>query len=117
RGEPGPSGQFLSVREVRAGDAMKGAAAVLVAVSCTACGQSQQSQQGPLTIHEQRQTVLNGIADKCGLDRSTFKLIGDDELHVQPRPNAHYESVDCALSELRNAKLPVKMGFVGNEYY
>jgi hypothetical protein len=44
-------------------------------------------------------------------------LVGDSELHVQPSPDADYESVDCVLQELREAKLPVNVGFVGNEYY
>jgi hypothetical protein len=70
-----------------------------------------------MNVHDQRQAALDQIADKCGLARSTFKLVGDDELHVKPDPNERYERVDCALSELRRARLPVKMGFVGNEYY
>jgi hypothetical protein len=68
-------------------------------------------------MHDQRVAVLDRIADKCGLARSTFKLVGENELHIQPSPDAEYKSLDCALGELRKAKLPVKMGFVGNEYY
>jgi hypothetical protein len=68
-------------------------------------------------VHDRRQAALDRIADKCGVARSTFKLVGDDELHIKPDPTEKYERVDCALSGLRVARLPVKMGFVGNEYY
>lgn len=69
------------------------------------------------SIHDQRQATLNQIADKCGLPRSSLRLVGDDELHMQPPADARYESVDCMLSEVRSSGLPLKLGFVGNEYY
>jgi|tagenome__1003787_1003787.scaffolds.fasta_scaffold20930879_2 hypothetical protein len=86
-----------------------------LAACCGGC--DQHSQRTPVSIHEQREEVLNKIADKCGLARSTFKLVGNDELHILPDLKAPYERLDCALSELRKANLPVKMGFIGNEYY
>jgi len=73
--------------------------------------------QAKLTIRGERLQILNGIADRCHLPRSTFKLVGDEDLHVQPNADAKYEDVDCALTELQKAHLPVKLGFVGNEYY
>ena len=70
-----------------------------------------------LSVHDQRQAVLDKIADKCGLPRSVFTLTGDDELTLQPESTSAYSSVDCALSEIKKSKLPLKLGFVGNEAY
>ena len=61
--------------------------------------------------------MLDRIADKCGLPRSTFNLVGTEELHVAPPADAKYESVDCALAELKKSDIPFAMGFVGNEAY
>ncbi len=44
-------------------------------------------------------------------------LTGPNELRFQPPADAKYESVDCALSELKKLKFPMKMGFVGNEAF
>jgi len=88
----------------------------LLAVAFGFVGCSERQPKPPVTLHEQRQQILDRIADTCGLARSTFKLNGDDDLHIQPDPNAKYESVDCALTALKKANMPVKMGFVGNEY-
>ncbi len=93
---------------------MRNVSLLLVAFGFAGC--HERPPHRPATIHDQRQAVLDGIADKCGLTRSTFKLVGNDELHVQPSPDAQYERVDCALTELKKANMPVKMGFVGNEY-
>jgi biopolymer transport protein ExbD len=38
------------------------------------------------------------------------------ELHLQPEPNARYETVDQVLAITKTAKVE-KMGFVGNEQY
>jgi len=38
------------------------------------------------------------------------------ELHLQPEPNARYETVDQVLAVTKQAKVS-KMGFVGNEAY
>ena len=38
------------------------------------------------------------------------------ELHLQPEPNARYETVDEVLAVTKRAKVS-KMGFVGNEAY
>jgi hypothetical protein len=78
----------------------------------------EEKRRTDLMVKNERQAILNGIADKCGLARSTFKIIGDGNLRVQPSPDAHYESVDCALTELRKNKLvsDLPTGFVGNEY-
>jgi hypothetical protein len=60
---------------------------------------------------------LNAITSKCGLPSSALKLVGTKELHVQPPPDADYEKVECLLTELKKANLPVNIGFVGNEAY
>ena len=38
------------------------------------------------------------------------------ELHLQPEPNARYETVDQVLAITKQARVE-KMGFVGNEQY
>jgi biopolymer transport protein ExbD len=38
------------------------------------------------------------------------------ELHLQPEPNARYETVDQVLAVTKQAHVE-KMGFVGNEQY
>lgn len=38
------------------------------------------------------------------------------ELHLQPEPNARYETVDQVMAVTKQAKV-TKMGFVGNEAY
>ena len=38
------------------------------------------------------------------------------ELHLQPEPNARYETVDEVLAVTKRAKVS-KMGFVGNDAY
>jgi biopolymer transport protein ExbD len=38
------------------------------------------------------------------------------ELHLQPEPNARYETVDMVLAVTKQARVE-KMGFVGNEQY
>jgi hypothetical protein len=70
----------------------------------------------PVSIHDQRQAEVDKVADACGLPRSALRLVGDDQLHMQPLPDTKYERVDCALVKLK--KMPdLKLGFVGNEYY
>jgi hypothetical protein len=88
----------------------------LFAVAFGFVGCDERQPKPPVTLHEQRQEVLDRIADTCGLARSTFKLNGDDDLHIQPDPDAKYERVDCALTELKKANMPVKGGFIRNEY-
>jgi hypothetical protein len=83
----------------------------LIVALLAGCG-----KPAPVSIHDQRQASVNAIADACGLPRSALRLVGDDELHMQPPVDAKYESVDCALTQLK--KIPaLKLGFVGNEYY
>ena len=66
--------------------------------------------------YEERKVVLNRIADECGLPRATFELLGD-ELHIKPDPDEAYPKIDCALREIKEIKIPFKLGFVGNEAY
>jgi len=87
------------------------------AVLFVAAGGCQGTETKPLSLHDQRQAALNQIADKCGVPRSTFDLVGDEDLHIQARADEKYERVECALTELKRSNLPVKMGFIGNEYY
>jgi len=62
-----------------------------------------------------RAEAVEAIAGRCNLPAGTLKLIGPDELRFQPPSDAKYESIVCALTELKKLKIPMKMGFVGNE--
>ena len=94
---------------------MRRAAALFVAIASASCG--GPAPEKPLTAQEQRRAVLDQIADKCGLPRTVFELIGGDELLLKPESTASYEGVDCALRELKVSKFQFKLGFVGNEAY
>ena len=83
-------------------------------LACSACSHASPRE---LTVHEYRQGVLNEIADRCGLSRTTFDLRGDDELHFKPEPTAEYSKVDCGLRMIKKSGIPYKMGFVGNEAF
>jgi hypothetical protein len=87
------------------------ATAVCLVAGCRNPGAEQSSSQ------DRYRAALNQIADQCHLARSTFKLVSDDELMLQFDSNVRVENMDCGLAKLKEAKLPLKLGFVGNEYY
>jgi hypothetical protein len=93
---------------------VRGFLVIALAAACNGCQQPPAQEQ---TLPDAYQAILDGIAKKCGLPPSTFKRIGADKLQFQPRPDAQYERVGCALTELKRANLPLKLGFVGNESY
>ncbi len=62
-----------------------------------------------------RAEAIEAIAGRCNLPNGTLTLTGPDELRFQPPADAKYESIECALTELKKLKFPMKMGFVGNE--
>jgi hypothetical protein len=68
-------------------------------------------------LRETRLATLKAITQRCGLPETSLRLVGTDDLHVRPPVDAKYESVDCALAELKKANMPLKMGFVGNEAF
>ena len=77
-----------------------------------------QSAEAPApNTLQNTQTVLDQIADRCGMPREVWKLLGENQVTLQPRADAPYEGVDCLLSELQKSKLPVRLGFVGNEAF
>ena len=71
----------------------------------------------PANMRAERLNKLHAITSKCGLPTSALKLVGIKELHIQPPPDASYWKVECLLTELKKANLPVNIGFVGNEAY
>ena len=85
--------------------------ATLLAVCFIATGCAKPS------VPLEHRKILDAIAIKCHLPTTTFKLVGEDELHFQPSPDAKYEDVSCALAELKKSPFPMKLGFVGNEVY
>ncbi len=62
-----------------------------------------------------RAEAVEAIAARCKLPNGTLTLTGPDELRFQPPADAKYQSIECALTELKKLKFPMKMGFVGNE--
>jgi 16S rRNA C967 or C1407 C5-methylase (RsmB/RsmF family) len=87
--------------------------ALLVLSMIEACGPSVPA----IDLRESRLATLKSITQRCGLPEDSLQLSGTDDLHVRPPVDAKYESVDCALAELKKANMPLKMGFVGNEVY
>jgi hypothetical protein len=81
---------------------------------CCACA---GNPPGPEQLRAQRLAKLDDITRICRLPPSIFKLVGFEELHIQPSPDEDYERLDCALSELKKSGIPLKIGFVGNEAY
>ncbi|MCW3798730.1 biopolymer transporter ExbD [Sphingomonas sp. BN140010] len=60
-------------------------------------------------------TPVNLVQLRQYLDQ-TQQMNPEPELHLQPEPNARYETVDEVLVVTKQAKVS-KMGFVGNEAY
>jgi hypothetical protein len=58
---------------------------------------------------------LDLVAAKCRIPRSTFKVVGAEQVYFRPPADGRYEDVDCALSELKKSPFPLDLGFVGNE--
>jgi hypothetical protein len=86
-------------------------------VACCAACQSEPSTPKALqTTRDRNQAFLNTVARDCRLPAQTFNLIGDDQVQMQPAPDANYQSVDCALEKLLPKK-DLHLGFVGNEYF
>jgi hypothetical protein len=71
----------------------------------------------PHTVRAERMALLEKIAADCRLPATTLKLVGAEDLRLQPPPDAGYEHVDCVLKALKKTDFPQKMGFVGNETY
>jgi hypothetical protein len=86
-------------------------AAVLVAAACSA-GKPPPAGQD---MRSERRARLDEIARGCGFPVETLKLVGREDLHIQPPPDASYESLDCLLTRLKRVDFPLKMGFVGSE--
>jgi hypothetical protein len=77
----------------------------------------EEVRRAKITIREERQAILNGMADRCRLPRSSWKLISESQVTLELAPGTNYEKTDCLLSELRKSKLPLNLGFVGREHY
>ena len=86
-------------------------ALMLLLLSSSACAAKPLSTE---EIRSERLADLKAATDKCGLPVDALKLVGLDELHVQPSPDTPYERVDCLLAELKKLPYTLDMGFVGN---
>lgn len=85
----------------------------LVSASCGGCAEASDQASD---VRTQRLAALDRIASECGVPRTMFRLVGSDELHLLPPPDAPYERVDCALRRVRETNISLgNIGFVGNE--
>lgn len=92
------------------------AVATLLLPVAAACSPEARTPMHPPETRAERLAVLDRIAAECHVPRSTLLLVGEDELHLQVRPDEPYEHVDCLLHRLDAANIPEQhMGFVGNE--
>ena len=69
----------------------------------------------PATAPANQSEVLDQIVIKCHIPRSSFKLLGADEVQFRPPANADYHDVDCSLRELQKSPFPMRLSFMGNE--
>ncbi|MCC2975864.1 hypothetical protein LK533_04130 [Sphingomonas sp. PL-96] len=61
------------------------------------------------------QKQLDGMTDACRAPRGWLRHKGGDEIRFLPDPDAEYDKVDCVLKQLRESRIPMKLGFIGNE--
>ena len=54
------------------------------------------------------------IAKHCNTPVEWLTVSGDDEIRLQPTPEADFNKVDCVLAQLKKYD-GIKLGFVGNE--
>ncbi len=60
-------------------------------------------------------TPVDDLTLRQFLDQTT-QLDPEPELHFQPEPTAHYETVDRVLAVIKRSGV-TKLGFIGNEQY
>jgi hypothetical protein len=89
--------------------------ASILAMTLASCGYSVPP--APQALRTERMAQLEKIAAACRLPATTLKLVGTEDLHFRPPPDAKYERVDCVLKALNKTDIPTRMGFVGNEVY
>lgn len=60
---------------------------------------------------------ISRIEAKCGLKKGSMRIDAKFGFTFNPDPKEKFETVDCALSEIRSSSLSrhIKYGFVGNE--
>ncbi len=55
------------------------------------------------------------MTDVCRAPRGWLRHKGGNEVRFLPDPDAEYDKVDCVLKQLRESRIPMNLGFVGNE--
>jgi len=63
------------------------------------------------------QTKLDKLSDACKAPRAWLRSIGHDEVTFMPPMNARHRTANCVLNQIKRSKLPMKLGFIGNEQY
>ncbi|MFV0625140.1 hypothetical protein ACBY01_14170 [Sphingomonas sp. ac-8] len=63
------------------------------------------------------QKLLDRLTDACRAPNRWLVHGGGEEVRFRPDPDAEYDKVDCVLQQLKESRLPMNLGFVGNEAY
>jgi hypothetical protein len=90
-----------------------GTAAALMLVPAACAGDARP----PELVRAERLRDVAAITARCGVPNDTLKLVGRDELHIQPRQDAEFERIGCLLEEVQKLPYRLHLGFVGNEAY
>ena len=77
-----------------------------------------QSKPLPLATKQgDYRNALDKIADTCGVPRSSWTLIDENHVTLSFPPGEPFEKADCLIRKFNSSKLPLKLGFIGNEAY
>ncbi|WP_161626369.1 class II D-tagatose-bisphosphate aldolase, non-catalytic subunit [Sphingobium ummariense] len=61
------------------------------------------------------QAMLDHFSADCGTPKKWLRHRGANTVQFQPSRRARYAQVDCLLQHLKDSKVPMNLGFVGNE--
>jgi hypothetical protein len=61
------------------------------------------------------QRKLDVMSDACGAPRKWLTHMGGNEVRFRPSRNGSLKRVDCVLNKMQSSRLPMTLGFVGNE--
>jgi len=65
--------------------------------------------------YHEPQSVLNEVADKCNLPRSTFVVDREGLISLHLPPGARPDAVACALKEIKASAIPAQAAHITNE--
>ena len=92
---------------------MKVVGLAAIVMACAGCSKPAPSA----SALDDRQAALNAIADRCRMPRSSWKLIDETRVALDVARNTDVAKSTCLLTEFNKSHLPLKLGFIGREYY